>query len=168
MTLLNFITPMISHVQQSSSSCYLQVLLSASSSLHDTPTPSASYIQFPRDHPVVPLSGPPPRGWGSEIPNSIMNFITSHLLFHLPTPTKMHHSCDLFPSRTQAVAFAFTRTSQNNCCLIQNIMERARIPDKTVGECWSDLRANSHLAAPIKPHPKWRKASSPFSNRNVW
>ena len=40
--------------------------------------------------------------------------------------------------------------------------------NKIVGECWSNLKVNSHLTGLIKSYPKWEKPSSPISKGNYW
>ena len=40
--------------------------------------------------------------------------------------------------------------------------------NKIVGECWSNLKVNSHLTVLIKSYPKWKKPSSPVSKGNYW
>lgn len=74
-----------SHGQQSLSSCYLQVFLPTSPSLHDTPTPSLSYVQLPKGYGVTTTSRAPLCGEGSVTQNSILNCSSSSVTpFSLP------------------------------------------------------------------------------------
>lgn len=144
---------MISHIQQTSGSCYVHVFLPTSSTMYDKPTPSVSTCPICS---VFKGLACDPHFTGPLFLASTPCFRTpiftvpSHLLFHLLSPIKMNCFYDPIPSMMEILVPTFVLPGIVNVYSKMPI-QRLRISNRVIGECWSNLRPN--LTAPITLHP---------------
>ena len=91
-------------------------------------------------------------------------------LFHFPPPLKC-----IIPETPYSFKDSLCAPYFSNWGLHGTVSVSSKTPiwtlgtsNKIVGECWSNLKVNSHLTVLIKSYPKWKKPSSPISKGNYW
>lgn len=109
-----------------------------------------SCAHFPKDCPMIPLFwdvyGAGARWLGTPLWTTL-----PHPLLHPPAPIKTCHSCDS-PSLRGLGTYIYNRGLFGKVN-VQSKTSIDKISNKIIGECWSNLKGDSDLAAPIKSCP---------------